>query len=180
MSKQDMLKDYVEVNVRIERFYEKYPEGSIQTEITHLDNEKVIVKAYTYRDREDTRPATGHAMEREGSSFINKTSHIENCETSAVGRALALFGFEVKKSVASKEEVENAKLNQGESKLITLTQKNSIKAKVTTLHKLKNVKESEIYTELGVSVLDTLTEQQAKVIEKRITKWVSQADEPVK
>jgi hypothetical protein len=51
-------------------------------------------------------------MEKEGSTFINKTSHIENCETSAVGRALAMMGFEIKKSVASREEVANAKLNQ--------------------------------------------------------------------
>ena len=51
-------------------------------------------------------------MEKEGSTYINKTSHIENCETSAVGRALAMLGFEIKKSVASKEEVENAKIQQ--------------------------------------------------------------------
>lgn len=131
MSREDALKDYVEVNVRIEKFYEKYPDGSIQTEITHLDNDKVIIKAYAYRDREDTKPATGHAMEKEGSSFINKTSHIENCETSAVGRALAILGFEVKKSVASKEEVENAKLNQdGPSKATIKGKYESIGAKM--------------------------------------------------
>ena len=106
------LNDYVQVNERIDKFYEKYPEGSIQTEIILNENGMVIFKAYAYRDKEDTRPATGHAMEKEGSSYINKTSHIENCETSAVGRALAMLGFEIKKSVASREEVENAKLQQ--------------------------------------------------------------------
>ena len=113
MSKEGFLKDYVEVNVRIEKFYEKYPEGSIQTEITHLDDQKVIIKAYAYRNPEDPMPATGHAMEKEGSTYINKTSHVENCETSAVGRALAMLGFEVKKSVASREEMENAIHQQG-------------------------------------------------------------------
>ena len=108
MSKEGFLKDYVEVNVRIEKFYGKYPEGSIQTEIAHLDDQKVIIKAYVYRTPDDPKPATGHAMEKEGTTYINKTSHLENCETSAVGRALAMMGFEVKKSVASKEEVENA------------------------------------------------------------------------
>ena len=103
------LNDYVQVNERIEEFYEKYPEGSIQTEIITNENGMVIFKAYAYRNNEDTKPATGHAMEKEGSSYINKTSHIENCETSAVGRALAMLGFEIKKSVASREEVENAK-----------------------------------------------------------------------
>ena len=108
------VNDYVQVNERIEKFYEKYPEGSIQTEIhtimDGLEGKVAIIKAYAYRDREDPRPATGHAYEKENSSFINKTSYIENCETSAVGRALAMLGFEIKKSIASKEEVENAKL----------------------------------------------------------------------
>lgn len=111
------VNDYVQVNERIEKFYEKYPEGSIQTEIQSIVDGVVIFKAYAYRDREDTRPATGHAYEKENSSFINKTSYIENCETSAVGRALAMLGFEIKKSIASKEEVENAKLQQQPAKI---------------------------------------------------------------
>ena len=91
------LDDYVTVNTRIEKFYEKYPDGSIQTELISLQDGMCIYKAYAYRDREDTKPSTGHAYEKEGSSFINKTSYIENCETSAVGRALAMMGFEIKK-----------------------------------------------------------------------------------
>jgi hypothetical protein len=111
------LNDYVQVNERIEKFYEKYPEGSIQTEIILNENGMVIFKAYAYRNNEDTRPATGHAMEKEGSSYINKTSHIENCETSAVGRALGMCGFGIDTSVASAEEVENAILNQGKDEI---------------------------------------------------------------
>lgn len=110
------LNDYIQVNDRIAEFYKKYPEGSIQTEIvTNLDGQ-VIFKAYAYRNQDDKRPATGHAMEKEGSTYINKTSHIENCETSAVGRALAMLGFEIKKSVASREEVQNARNNQENKK----------------------------------------------------------------
>lgn len=120
------IDDYVAVNERIEKFYDKYPQGSIETEIVYNDNGQVIFKAYAYRDKEDTRPATGHAMEKEGSSFINKTSHIENCETSAVGRALAMLGFEIKKSIASKEEVENAQLQQQEDKKISKTQEEAL------------------------------------------------------
>ena len=87
------LKDYVDVAERIRAFYERYPEGSIQTEIVRLEGDMVVFKATVYRDREDRRPTTGHAYEREGQGFVNRTSFIENCETSAIGRALANLNF---------------------------------------------------------------------------------------
>lgn len=102
------LDDYIQVNERIMKFYEKYPEGSIQTEIIKWENGVVVMKAYAYRTPDDARPATGHAYEKEDASYINKTSALENCETSAVGRALAMLGFEIKKSIASKEEMQAA------------------------------------------------------------------------
>ena len=112
MSREAALKDYVEVNVRIMKFYEKYPEGRILTEIVKWEGDTIVMKATAYRDNADTPAATGYAYEKEGSSFINKTSALENCETSAVGRCLAILGFEVKKSIASREEVANAQLQQ--------------------------------------------------------------------
>jgi hypothetical protein len=113
MAYDNALKDYVEVNVRIDKFYQKYPSGRIVTSIQSHENGVVIMKADVYRSTDDAVPsATGHAYEKEGSSYINKTSYIENCETSAVGRALAILGFEIKKSVASKEEVANAQYQQ--------------------------------------------------------------------
>jgi hypothetical protein len=115
MAYDNALKDYVEVNVRIERFWQKYPNGRIVTDCKLLDTEpaEVLIKADVYRDIADTVPsATGHAHEVKGSTYINKTSFIENGETSAIGRALAILGFEIKKSVASREEVANAQLQQ--------------------------------------------------------------------
>jgi hypothetical protein len=153
------LNDYVQVNERIEKFYERYPEGSIQTEIITNENGMVIFKAYAYRNNEDTRPATGHAMEKEGSSYINKTSHIENCETSAVGRALAMLGFEIKKSVASREEVENAKLQQEMMKTID---KGTATALVNTL-KAEGFSDEDIGKSLAkykVKKAEELTEAQ--------------------
>ena len=116
MGKESGLKDYVEVNVRIMKFYEKYPEGRILTEIVKWENEVIVMKATAYRDNSEVPASTWYAYEKEGSSFINKTSALENCETSAVGRALAILGFEIKKSVASKEEVANAQLQQASIK----------------------------------------------------------------
>jgi hypothetical protein len=80
--KNDALKDYVEVNVRIERFWAKYPNGRIETQVTLLPTEpqEVLIKADVYREIGDAVPAaTGHAHEVKGSSYINKTSFIENC-----------------------------------------------------------------------------------------------------
>lgn len=108
MGREDGLKDYIEVNQRIMKFYEKYPNGRIITEIVSWENKTVVMRATAYRNSDDIIGATGHAYEKEDSTFINKTSALENCETSCVGRALALLGFEIKKSIASKEEVANA------------------------------------------------------------------------
>ena len=104
--------DYVEVNQRIKAFRQVYPAGTISTEIVSLENGVVMMKA-TVLDEEGKMLANGFAYEKESSSFINKTSFIENCETSAIGRALGFCGFGIDSSVASAEEVENAMLNQG-------------------------------------------------------------------
>ena len=116
MGRENALKDYVEVNVRIMKFYEKYPEGRIITELVKWEDDTIVMKATAYRDDKDIPASTGYAYEKEGSSFINKTSALENCETSAVGRCLAILGFEIKKSVASREEVANAQLQQNSIK----------------------------------------------------------------
>lgn len=104
-------KDYAEVNQRIEAFRKLFPMGSIVTDIVSLVDGVVVIKA-TVSDEEGKVLATGTAYEKEGNSNINRTSFIENCETSAVGRALGLLGIGINVSVASYEEVSNAILNQ--------------------------------------------------------------------
>ena len=103
-------KDYVEVNQRIKAFRKLYPEGTIETEILKLEGTMCVIKA-TIKINELVL-GTGIAYENEGSTFINKTSYIENCETSAVGRALGMCGLGIDTSVASAEEVQNAIQNQ--------------------------------------------------------------------
>lgn len=104
-------KDYAEVNQRIKAFRMVYPNGAITTDIISLENGIVTIKATVHND-EGLPLATGYAQEKESSSYINKTSYIENCETSAVGRALGFCGFGIDTSVASYEEVANAMHNQ--------------------------------------------------------------------
>lgn len=109
-------KQYVEVNQRVMAFRELYPEGSIYSDIVDMGNGVVTIKA-TVSDANGRILATGMAYEKEGSSFINKTSYIENCETSAVGRALGFLGIGIDGSIASYEEVENAKVQQNAKKM---------------------------------------------------------------
>lgn len=99
-------KDYVQVNERIKAFRMVYPEGTIQTEMLSNEGGVCIFKATAFNG--ELLLATGHAYEKEGSTFINKTSYIENCETSAIGRCLGMCGFGIDTSVASAEEVQNA------------------------------------------------------------------------
>ena len=104
-------KSYSEVNQRIKAFRMIYPEGKIETNMISNENGVCIFKAYIY-DNKGHMLGTGTAYEKEDSSFINQTSYIENCETSAVGRALGMCGFGIDTSVASAEEVANAIQNQ--------------------------------------------------------------------
>ena len=87
-------KDYVLVNERVKAFRMLFPNGSIATDIIDMHDGVVVMKA-TIRDDDGEILATGLAYEKESSNYINKTSYIENCETSAVGRALGLSGAEL-------------------------------------------------------------------------------------
>lgn len=108
-------KEYVEVNERIKFFRENYKGYKLTSEIISLENGFVVIKATILNENNEV-VATGHAYEKEDSSFINKTSYIENCETSAWGRALGNLGIGIDTSIASAEEVENAILNQEKPK----------------------------------------------------------------
>lgn len=99
-------KDYAEVNQRIKAFRMVYPMGTIRTEMIQDDGERCTFRAEVGVG--DTILASGTAYERQNASQINRTSYIENCETSAVGRALGMAGFGIDTSVASAEEVTNA------------------------------------------------------------------------
>ena len=106
-------KEYAEVNQRIKAFRSICPEGSIETSLVSNSN-GVCVFSAVVKNENGKVLGTGHAYEKENSSFINKTSYIENCETSAVGRALGMCGIGIDVSLASYEEVANAIKQQEE------------------------------------------------------------------
>lgn len=101
-------KKYASVNQRIKAFRMVYPDGAIITEKTKDDGGRCEFVAKVYSHYPDEMIGTGTAYEIEGGSNINKTSYIENCETSAVGRALGMCGFGVETDVASANEVTSA------------------------------------------------------------------------
>ena len=102
-------KQYVEVNERIKFFRQEdeYKNWTISTEFTALDSEMCVCKAII-ADTNQRVVATGHAHEERSGSHINKTSYVENCETSAIGRALAMMGIGIDTSIASANEVNDA------------------------------------------------------------------------
>jgi hypothetical protein len=110
-SRGNPIQDYVTVAERIEKFYERYPEGRLITHIVEHDAERgfILMRAEVYRNADDAAPsATGHAYELKSEGYVQRTSYIEVCETSSIGRALAMAGFEVKRGIASREEMEKS------------------------------------------------------------------------
>lgn len=99
-------KQYVEVNERIKYFREsgEYKGWSLTSDVYHLDADSCVIKASVLNDKGEI-VATGFAQEDKSSSYINKTSYVENCETSAWGRALANLGIGIDTSIASSNEV---------------------------------------------------------------------------
>ena len=108
-------KQYVEVNERIKFFRqeEQYKHWSLITEFPVLDSEQCVCKA-SIGEPEHRIISVGHAHDVQGSSNINKTSYVENCETSAIGRALAMLGIGIDTSIASANEVSDAIAKQEE------------------------------------------------------------------
>ena len=119
-------KEYAEVPQRVTAFRKLYPNGSLTSELVLYENGVFIVKA-TACDEDGHILGTGLAYEKEGSSFINKTSALENAETSAWGRCLAACGLIGGDSICSAEEVQNAILNQEAQETISVTQASVMK-----------------------------------------------------
>ena len=160
-------KEYAEVNQRIKAFRMVYPEGSIYTDMISNENGVCIFRATVHASGEqytDNLLGTGHAYEKESSTFINKTSYIENCETSAVGRALGMAGFGIDTSVASAEEVETAIANQDDGKKITATKAKTLEKMIVS----HNVNVADVLKYYGHDELKEFTEKEFATVLKQL------------
>lgn len=110
-------RQYIDVAQRIQGFWELYPQGRIVTEMVADDGKRCVFKAEAYDMAEGGAGllATGHAYEVNSGRGVNATSYIENCETSAVGRALGMLGIGSTDSIASADEVMNAQQRQAQA-----------------------------------------------------------------
>ena len=127
-------KQYAIVVERHKHLLQRFPEARFNEEILHHDNDRVIVKVELYIG--DTIYSVGHAEEFRNSSYINKTSALENASTSALGRCLAAFGLSGSE-FASAEELVNALNNQGNSKQVSINEqikKQTTETKLTALY----------------------------------------------
>ena len=162
-------KEYAEVNQRIKAFRMVHPSGAIVTEMLSNEGGVCVFRATIY-DNEARVLGTGTAYEKEASNFINKTSYIENCETSAVGRALGMCGFGIDTSVASAEEVTNAINNQGEKAEPTTERKATPKqleiiSKVYVGEKLARLLEAN-----GITAIEELSMTKASDLISKLNK----------
>ena len=107
------LEDYETVEERLVKFWKDHPDGRIATEIIEHTLQRFIVKAYVYRTEVDAQAwTTGFAEETVSTRGVNSTSALENCETSAIGRALANAGYVTKGKRPSREEMTKVKANE--------------------------------------------------------------------
>lgn len=171
-------KEYMLVNDRIKEFWRLYPNGKIITELVSNNDGVCVFKATVYKNPKILAEmldkgtkysleatldlnvtdrilpdATGYAYEVEGSTFINKTSYIENCETSAVGRALGILGIGIDTSIASAEEVQNAILQQN-----TVIDENKVQALKMSInnHKLGDAIVEQVLEKYGYEDIEDI------------------------
>ncbi len=158
-----VIGDYVEVNQRVLAFRKLYPEGLIRTTMISNEDGMCIFKAEVF-NQDCQLLATGTAYEKQDSTFINKTSYIENCETSAVGRALGFLGIGIDTSIASKEEVINAVVNQ-ESKPVIYASEKQVKM-LEQYYKDENL--TKLLEANNIQSLNELTIEKASDLIKKI------------
>lgn len=109
-------RNYVEVNVRLQEFRKSYEGWSLESDFVEINENYCVIKAII-KNKDGVVKATGLAREVNGDTFINKTSYVENCETSAWGRALGNLGIGIDEAIASSLEVTNAVNNKGSQDL---------------------------------------------------------------
>ena len=184
-------KEYVEVKTRVQYFRKNYPNGSIVTDVLQQDNESITTQTKIFID--DKLVSSGIAHEDKNVSHINKTSFIECCETSSVGRALGLFGIGIEASVDTADTIRRAIDEQNANKkvedllnykaeqlgiqlfnAINEDDEDSIAATVSEMRGDKTLAE-KIYAGLSVEHAEYMDERKTRMAEERKAKSAEKA-----
>ena len=168
-------KEYMQVNERLAVFRKNFPNWSLESEIVNCDGEECIIKA-TIKNENGEVIATGHAQESKNASTINKTSYVENCETSAWGRALGNLGIGIDTAICTAEELLNAVKEQAEvpepnslNKFLSkCPPSNGTIAEIMKLAKEKKMSIESICKHYKVKELNKLTSTQADEVLKTL------------
>ena len=159
--------DYTLIVARVQDFREAHPDWGMQSEVLYHDTERVIVKVWV-TDPEGRIRGTGLAEEDRSASRVNSTSALENCETSAFGRALASIGFGGDASYASAEEVVNA-INTQEQNTDLLDHMSAAREHWQSVSAIKEAIQSDdlpfacqLYAELGHETQEALYKAPSK------------------
>lgn len=154
-------KSYVLVSDRILYFNETYKDGCITTDLVKYEDKQIIIKATVYPEWLQGRNFTGYSQSIEWQGYINKTSALENAETSAVGRALAMMGIWVIDSIASVDEINKAKGAEATKPVDQLDKPNfgkrnmdNLKAAIEKWERKKNKEETLAYLEATYNLKD--------------------------
>lgn len=190
-------KEYVQVNERVRAFREVFPKYRLISEIISVGEDGngggIVTMKASVLDENGNVLATGHAQEKEASSNVNRTSYIENCETSAFGRALGNLGIGIDTSFATADEVESAIEQQEEIKREEKERREADAARADEINENFNLASVEpmatkeqiesiikgcditgtivasIAKHYGVETLENLTQEQAKEVLKRLS-----------
>ena len=190
-------KEYVQVNERVRAFREVFPKYRLISEIISVGEDGngggIVTMKASVLDENGNVLATGLAQEKEASSNVNRTSYIENCETSAFGRALGNLGIGIDTSFATADEVESAIEQQEEIRREEKERREADAAKADEINENFNLASVEpmatkeqiesiikgcditgtivasIAKHYGVETLENLTQEQAKEVLKRLS-----------
>ena len=166
-------KEYVQVNERVKAFRKVYPTGFIISTMKSNENGVCVFEAevgfYVYDGGERRMHILGNgtAFEVQNASYINKTSYLENCETSAIGRALGFAGFGLDVAIASAEEVINAVEQQ--ARTATISEQEAVL--LEAICKDCNINVNALLKQYKVKKLNHLTAEQYAKINADISAW---------
>lgn len=170
-------KNYIPCVERVKAFRKIFPHGAIETEMLEIDDDHCVIRASVYDNTESGSVllGTGTAREEKNSSNVNRAAFVQNCETSAVARAIGFAGIGIDADIASYEEVVRAKLYEDSQKKIGKDRGATLAKRIAYIIKKAAAQGTQLSTDdlmnkFGVTKYEDLTEENYSEINQILTK----------